>query len=120
MNFNIGNVSQIKNEYSLIQTMAIRSMAKATYDVQNIGHYGLAFENYTHFTSPIRRYADLVVHRVVMEELTSKINKGQSAVFYVQDELLKYLTNVSSNRWLYLKIFGVIAVFFLVFVVFFL
>lgn len=61
-----------KNEYSLIQTMAIRSMAKATYDIQNIGHYGLAFENYTHFTSPIRRYADLVVHRVVMEELTSK------------------------------------------------
>lgn len=61
-----------KNEYSLIQTMAIRSIAKATYDIQNIGHYGLAFENYTHFTSPIRRYADLVVHRVVMEELTSK------------------------------------------------
>lgn len=61
-----------KNEYSLIQTMAIRSMAKATYDIQNIGHYGLAFENYTHFTSPIRRYADLVVHRIVLEELTSK------------------------------------------------
>ncbi len=61
-----------KNEYSLIQTMAIRSMAKATYDVKNIGHYGLAFENYTHFTSPIRRYADLVVHRIVMEELTIK------------------------------------------------
>jgi ribonuclease R len=63
---------RLNNEYSLIQTMAIRSMAKATYETTNIGHYGLAFENYTHFTSPIRRYADLVVHRIVYEELTSK------------------------------------------------
>ncbi len=63
---------RLNNEYSLIQTMAIRSMAKATYETINIGHYGLAFENYTHFTSPIRRYADLVVHRIVYEELTTK------------------------------------------------
>ena len=63
---------RLNNEYSLIQTMAIRSMAKATYETTNIGHYGLAFENYTHFTSPIRRYADLVVHRIVYEELTTK------------------------------------------------
>ena len=63
---------RLNNEYSLIQTMAIRSMAKATYETTNIGHYGLAFENYTHFTSPIRRYADLVVHRIVYEELTTQ------------------------------------------------
>lgn len=59
-----------KNEYSLIQSMAIRSMAKASYETKNIGHYGLAFDFYTHFTSPIRRYADLVVHRVLHETLT--------------------------------------------------
>src|SRR3989338_1289950 len=46
------------NEFSLIQTMAIRSMARASYETNNIGHYGLGFRYYTHFTSPIRRYAD--------------------------------------------------------------
>ena len=44
-------------------------MAKASYDTVNIGHYGLAFDFYTHFTSPIRRYADLVVHRILFQEL---------------------------------------------------
>jgi len=61
-----------KNEFSLIQTMAIRSMAKATYETANIGHYGLSFSHYSHFTSPIRRYADLVVHRILQEELTNQ------------------------------------------------
>ena len=66
------NDIRYKNEYSLIQSMAIRSMAKATYETKNIGHYGLSFDFYTHFTSPIRRYADLVVHRILQETLTAK------------------------------------------------
>ncbi|HEY4494572.1 MAG TPA: ribonuclease R [Candidatus Paceibacterota bacterium] len=54
---------------ALIRTAAIRSMQKAIYSTKNIGHFGLAFEYYTHFTSPIRRYPDLLVHRVLFKHL---------------------------------------------------
>ncbi|MDE1970870.1 MAG: ribonuclease R [Patescibacteria group bacterium] len=57
------------SEEALIKTVALRSMAKAVYSTRNIGHYGLALENYTHFTSPIRRYADLIVHRTLQKHL---------------------------------------------------
>ncbi len=56
-------------EESMIKTAAVRSMAKAIYSTINIGHFGLSFDYYTHFTSPIRRYADLLVHRVLFHHL---------------------------------------------------
>lgn len=63
-----------KHTADVIQTFAIRCMAKAVYSPENIGHFGLAFDYYTHFTSPIRRYPDLMVHRI----LTHFLNKSES------------------------------------------
>lgn len=61
-----------KPEQNLIDTLTIRSMSKAKYTTQNIGHYGLAFDYYSHFTSPIRRYPDVVAHRLLQHYLDAK------------------------------------------------
>lgn len=58
-----------KPEQNILENLAIRCMAKAVYTTKNIGHYGLAFDHYTHFTSPIRRYPDLMVHRILEDVL---------------------------------------------------
>jgi ribonuclease R len=58
-----------RGEENMIETLAMRSMSKAVYSTENIGHYGLAFEHYSHFTSPIRRYPDVIAHRLLQHYL---------------------------------------------------
>ncbi|HRW83971.1 MAG TPA: ribonuclease R [Bacteroidales bacterium] len=61
-----------KKEQNIIETLALRSMTRAVYSTDNIGHYGLAFKHYTHFTSPIRRYPDMMVHRLLTSYLAGE------------------------------------------------
>lgn len=75
-----------RGEENFLSTLAIRSMAKAIYTTQNIGHYGLAFDYYTHFTSPIRRYPDMMVHRL----LERYLNGGRSVNVEKLEEQCKH------------------------------
>lgn len=69
-----------KPEERFVNVLLLRSMSRARYDAQNSGHFGLALESYTHFTSPIRRYPDLVVHRVLKALLANKKQERQRVV----------------------------------------
>ena len=81
-----------KKEQNLIDMLAIRSMSKAVYTTENIGHYGLAFDYYTHFTSPIRRYPDIMVHRLLYHYL----NGGGSAKEETYEKQCKHTSNMES------------------------
>jgi ribonuclease R/exosome complex exonuclease DIS3/RRP44 len=75
-----------KGEANMIETLAVRSMSKAEYTTQNIGHYGLAFDYYSHFTSPIRRYPDVMTHRLLQHYL----NGGKSPKAEAYEEKCKH------------------------------
>jgi ribonuclease R len=82
-----------KTEQNVIETLAVRSMAKAAYSTRNIGHYGLAFEYYTHFTSPIRRYPDVMVHRLLARYLEG----GNSVNALKYEDMCKHSSEMESR-----------------------
>ena len=81
---------QGKKEQNLVDTLTIRSMSKAIYTTENIGHYGLSFEYYSHFTSPIRRYPDVMVHRLLQHYLDG----GKSAKEEVYEAKCKHASSM--------------------------
>jgi len=83
---------QGKKEQNLVDTLAIRTMSKAKYSTENIGHYGLAFDYYSHFTSPIRRYPDVMVHRLLQYYLDG----GKSVSEEVYEEKCVHSSNMES------------------------
>jgi ribonuclease R len=98
-----GNISHSMNkllnhvkgthEENVISTLAVRAMAKAVYSTRNIGHYGLSFDHYSHFTSPIRRFPDLMVHRL----LARYLDGGRSANAEALEEQCRHSSNMEQR-----------------------
>lgn len=84
-----------KKEYKILSKMLLRTMRKAYYSKENLGHYGLASKCYTHFTSPIRRFPDLTVHTILKKVLHGEMNKGEMEHW---DESLIYIAEHSSEK----------------------
>ena len=84
-----------KAEQNMIETLAIRTMAKAEYSARNIGHYGLAFDFYTHFTSPIRRYPDMMAHRL----LERYLEDGRSANEQQIEEMCRHSSDMETRAF---------------------
>ena len=82
-----------KNEENVISTLAVRAMSKAVYSTRNIGHYGLSFDFYSHFTSPIRRYPDLMVHRL----LARYLDGGRSVKADEYEEKCRHSSNMEQR-----------------------
>ncbi len=90
---NLLNNVRGKKEQNLVETLAIRTMAKAAYSTRNIGHYGLSFEYYSHFTSPIRRYPDMMVHRLLEKYLAG----GRSVNEIKYEDLCKHSSDMETR-----------------------
>ena len=100
--------SRGKKEENLIDTLVIRSMSKAEYKTKNIGHYGLSFSHYSHFTSPIRRYSDILAHRIILKATQGgrkekQIELKEKCSHVTEREIISTKTEREGNKLMQIK-----------------